>query len=60
MLQFFIDNYNGDIKQIINQKSGGGTPWVRDAARRPLDSRLDEHVQPVLDGIHRLSGHRAE
>ena len=29
MLQFLIDNYNGDIKEIINQKNNGEMDTIR-------------------------------
>eukprot|EP00944_MAST-04C_sp_MAST-4C-sp1_P011910 g11910.t1 len=43
MLQWLIDNYNGDIKQIINHQSNGG--WT------PLDSAYNGNHSPIKNDL---------
>ena len=42
MLQFLIDNYNGNIKEIINQKNNGWTP---------LDYAYEYNKSPIKNDI---------
>ena len=43
MLQWLIDNYNGDIKQIINQKNNDGDT--------PLDYAYEYNDSPIKNDI---------
>ena len=48
MLQFLIDNYNGDIKDIINQKDRDGEDTPLDLAYMYNDSPIKKDIVALL------------